>query len=341
MISKLELIEDLIYLIGKQYLMFGLPKVNEFMNYNRVIFKPVIVNTILIIMIIKNMLNILFKNTILSNIFVDFSKDWDFGIQWKLFENIVIISGLIIQFIVYSNFKNNQISKIILLEFKNKRLIKLNLNSFKIFKLVFNSSLIFFSFLYFLVALNNTIELNIQLIFSIFWATIYFLSASYLQNIMYWKLFLFILYCFRSKLLLKYQNNILIESINKRKPMKHFSVLNNLKHYNEIYRQINDWNKFWSKYIAINLIYFSLIIGLLTLQLYFASLNSIIRIFVHLVVIICFTFITSLVLTASTVNTESNYTYKLLSSIYVMNIEFGFQRFLIFYTNIKVSIDNI
>ena len=51
--NKLEIIEDLIYLIGKHNLRIGLPNINGFTSDKRFIFKPLLVNTVLLLMFFR------------------------------------------------------------------------------------------------------------------------------------------------------------------------------------------------------------------------------------------------------------------------------------------------
>ena len=81
-----------------------------------------------------------------------------------------------------------------------------------------------------------------------------------------------------------------------------------------IYCLINDLNKFWSKIIALNLAYYSFIIGIFSF-LYFGELSLILSILLTIILIIQFLLITSLTLMESSVNTESKRTYKLLGVV--------------------------
>ena len=54
MIEKLIVTENLIHLIVKNYLTIGLPKYKGFNKNKRLIFKPKIVNTVIILLILRS-----------------------------------------------------------------------------------------------------------------------------------------------------------------------------------------------------------------------------------------------------------------------------------------------
>ena len=171
---------------------------------------------------------------------------------------------------------------------------------------------------YVLVSIIFTIEFNYLIISSIFWAIIKFFTTIYITNMLFWRIILFSLYCYRSKLLLSNQNNLLYEMKRRAMPLNSSSILTQMKSLNEIYCRINDWNKIWSKYIAINLILFSILFGLLSLQLYFGNFNIIFRIFMFMAIIIVLSFSIPIFLMSSIVNTESKKTFILLSNIFLI-----------------------
>ena len=117
------------------------------------------------------------------------------------------------------------------------------------------------------------IELLFSNEFCIFWAIIYFLYPIYAVFIYFWRILLFMLYCYRAKLLLNIENQLLRVSLEKSKQFKKISILSNLNRLNLIHCEINYWNKIWSKFIAISLPYFSFSIGLCLILLYFGKSN--------------------------------------------------------------------
>ena len=107
---KLELIEGLIYLIGKQYLTFGLPKIDGFGNEYRFIFNPILVNIVYYIMLFKHIICALVRDKRISKLLADFTYNWEFSFQWNSFVTSVMLLGLFIQFVMYFNFKSKMTS---------------------------------------------------------------------------------------------------------------------------------------------------------------------------------------------------------------------------------------
>ena len=316
--NKLRLINGLIYLIGKHKLRIGLPEVNGFKSKYSYIFDPKFINTITLIMIFRAIINIYIKNDFISKyILCDFSYELDFGNEWKVFEITAFSFVIILQILIYYNYKNSYNSKIIdelNIEVFDTKLM----NLFKYINIFIRILGLYFGSFFFIITLYNSFRLNIYLLFTIIMAMICMLSTTYWVYIYFWKLISFSLYCYRSKLLLNIENKYLFQFINENKNVEKILLLNCLKRLNEIYIKISEWNKIWNIYIAINLCYFSYSIGLLALQLYFSPLNTGTKILFYGIFI---TFITSMTLfmqTASTTNTESKHTYKLLSNYFAI-----------------------
>ena len=129
--SKLELIDDLIYLIGKQYLTFGLPKIDGFETSTRFIFNPIIINGVLTAFCIKIFLCSLIRKKDILKLLADFTYDWDFSFYLNSFIYSIVILAFLIQLIIYSNFKSEKILKIISIEFQTKVVKQNNLKFFK------------------------------------------------------------------------------------------------------------------------------------------------------------------------------------------------------------------
>ena len=342
--SRLELVEDYIYLIGKEYLTFGLPKIDGFNDFG-IIHNRILVNLILIIFLIKHILLVLINEQYFAKLLADPSYNWTFSIQFNTYLYFSDILGFLIQFVIYSNFKNKATLKIIANEFRTRKVKQDHLESFKNSENLLKLSAILISILYVSISVIFTVEFNYRLIFHLFWYIIDFMSVIYSIRIFYGKIILFSLYCFRSKLLLRVENNLLFIIDDKRKPIKSYLCIKHLNRLNEIYCRIHDWNKIWSKYIAVNLICFSFLFGLLTLQLFFGNSNKMVEIFICFLIICILSISIPIYFLASIVNTESKITYKLLSYIFANYLMYKTESILLFRSKYKVklisNLDNI
>ena len=144
------------------------------------------------------------------------------------------------------------------------------------------------------------------------------------------------LYCIRSKILLKIENNLLKKLLRKSKPFERISILSIIKRLNKIYFRIFIWNKFWSNFIAISFAFFTLFIGLIILQIYFGNSDLMFKILIYVILFLAISMITPFIHTASTPNTESKKTYKLLSNLFALNNDMRYNTVLSFRTTFKV-----
>ena len=335
--NKLELIESLIYLIGRQNLRIGLQNVNAFQSDKRFIFKPLVVNSILIIMIFRDIIMIYNKDQYFSKLLSDFSYNWDFGIQWKILESSIFIWTGITVINNYYNYKNLTISQIISTD------LKLGYNAnylhhFRIINIFINLMGLFFGIQLGLLVFIYSFQLNYSIIITLFWFTINIIIYILVANIIYWNLLSFILYCFRSRILLNIENNRLTELIVKNKHLIYKSLLDQLKRLDIIYNKINNWNKIWSNFVAITLGFYSYSISFLFLLLFFGKFDVLSEIMIIFGTILSLFVINSLILIASSVNTESKRTYKLLSSLFVINSKRKWKYFKTFLQMMKVII---
>ena len=330
--EKLNLIESLIYLFGKHYWSIGLTNTKGF------VFNPIVVTVIPIVVIIRNILLIINNDKYISKILADFSHDWEYGIQWKILEILWFSYILSIQIIAYNNNKDNDISKIISTELFERKIDQKVIPIFKRIECFAKYYFIPIISQYFFLIINSSFEWNILLITSIFWIIIFSLLSLYVGYIYVSKLILFILYCYRSKILLKIENNLLNEMIIKYKSVNYNKLLYYLKRTVILYNRISNWNKIWSKFIAINIFFFTPIVGVIVLQLYIGFTNISIKIFMIFLLCLCFLYITLIMQMSSNVNTESKLTHKLLTKLYLINCQNKSMGFRFFGTKFKVYI---
>ena len=306
---NLESIEGLINLIEKQKIRIGLPNVNGFASDKRYIFKPILVNTILIIFLFKCIFDLFIEDKYISKIVANYSRDWDFSIQWNIFESLTLLFVLSTHIIFYNNYKNDIMSHPIRLNSNNSS------NTFKTITLIVNMICIIYGMFYSLMAFLYCFEWDFSILLSITWAIGYFLRTTYIAQV-FWKITSFILYCFRSKILLKNENNMLINIIEDQNRFKISLITKQLKRLNDIYIQINIWNRIWYNFIAMFMLYFTIVVGLITLQLYHGRFNGFIKILVLSINFWCIFLLSIFMRTASNVNIESKITYKILIKLF-------------------------
>ena len=332
MIADLQLTESIIHLIGK-HMRFCLPNINGFTNNRR---KYQIYNIVMIFMILRAIINIFIRDEFISlYILSDFSYNWMFRIQWNLYELMTSLFVISQQIVFYLNYRNEVLSQI-MVEMSIKKMSSKTINLYKYIKLFIRVFYICLGLLFAILTLYNSYYLNCSLLLAIIWAISYFIWIEFVVKVHFWKLIAFSLYCYRSKILLRTQNNNLNEMINKTKFIEFSSLLNCLKNLNQIYIQINDWNKIWRKYIALNLIYFSYSIGLIGIQLYSSQLNIITKIILYNIFTGLSITLSLFMQVASSINTEAKHTYNILTNYYSLKYTHKPMHFSTIHYKIKV-----
>ena len=331
---SLELIQNLIYLINKNYIRIGLPNANGFESDKRFIFKPILVNSILIIFFLKCISNLFIENLYISQIMADYSHDWDFGIQWKIFETSTAGFTLLIQL---NSYKANYspIFKTTELMFKRNEKNFINLNIFKTILLIVNSISLTYGSIYSTIIIYYSFRFNILGIFSIFWAIIYFIAIIYMVYVIAWKFIVFILYCILSKKILNNENNYLIET-NKRS--KIYTILSHLKYLNQIYVEIYYSNRVWNKFIALIMLYLIICLSVTSLQLYRGHLSGLQYILLYILMFIDLFGLTVFMQVISSTNTESERTYKILCNLFANKFSSSSKYKNILFIKLKVNI---
>ena len=328
--KDLNLIENLIYLIVKNYWRIGLTNDKGF------IFKPIIILFVLILLIFKNIVSFINNDYYFSKIMADYTHDWEFGIQWKICEILWASRELLIQLITYYDIKSNGNSKLITIELIERKIDQKSIQIYKRIELILKYNCIPFGFQFFVLIINYSFEWNILLITSIFWTIIYALMSLYVMNIYISKLIAFILFCYRSKLLLKIENNLLIEIIKIQKPINYYKLIYYLKRSDKLYNRISNWNKIWSKFIALNIFFYTSMIAFIALHLFIGYYSFVIKIFIIFILFLSLLCITLIMQMSSNVNTESKLTHKLLTKLYIINCQNKINGFKFFGTKYKV-----
>ena len=311
---NLELIEGLINLIEKQKIRIGLPNVNGFASDKRFIFKPILVNTILILSLFKCISDLFIEDKYISKIMANYSYDWDFGIQWNLNEIFSISFVLSTHIISYRNYKSNTHFESIALGLGSSNLNNSS-NVFTSISIIIHLISLFYGVFYVLIIFIYCFEWGFSIISTITWSIVYVLRTFYIVQA-FWKIVLFSLYCFLSKILLKNENNLLINITENQNRLKISLITKQLKRLNDIYIQINILNKIWNNFIAMFMLYFTSIVGLISLLLYHGNFNQFIKIIVISFNLWCIILLSIFMRTASNVNIESKITYKILIQLY-------------------------
>jgi hypothetical protein len=181
-----------------------------------------------------------------------------------------------------------------------------------------------------IITVNTTFGLKctlMQMIIFVFPHSLHYaLYVHSVHNIIFWQLIYFHLICYYLKTKLKNLNEKL--KTNAIMKSKNFNPLNIMKSLNSVYSEITEYDqKYWSKFLFLFWILFTLIINTFLYSALFGKLNIIVGLIFKLGIIMLICALLLVISTASSVNSEANKSYKLLNS----------SLFLIYRKRIKLS----
>ena len=134
--------------------------------------------------------------------------------------------------------------------------------------------------------------------------------------IIFWQMIYFCITCYYLKLKLIAINNQIKQKVEYIEIPISFS--NGLIKLNKIYAEIYDYNKFWSKIIAVYYSASILIICAATNSIIFGETPLALKLIIYYATCAFFIMISILILSAATIDTQSKNTYKLLNKFYLI-----------------------
>src|SRR5882724_6201046 len=111
MLSNIEFIENMIYLIGEMVYRRGGHKFNDNYRKRSLLFNPFVINIIFIVIIIREIISLFITNEYLSQIIGDFTYNLKFKNNLLICIIMTYLLLIIIEINNYYNFKNNKIHK--------------------------------------------------------------------------------------------------------------------------------------------------------------------------------------------------------------------------------------
>ena len=209
--QRLYIIECLIHLIIKYKLRTGLPEIRGFLSERPLILNPILVNIVLILLCFRNSILLYENNEYLSKLMADFTYNWVFGIQWKLTEIFTWICLIFMEINTYINHRSIETSRILAKELYDIKIEDKLLKYFKLLSMVLFSCCCIVGVLLYLLLSIYIFEFTLIYLISLIWIIIWALGLIYLEIIIIWHTIAFNLYCYRSYIIIKYQNNRLIK----------------------------------------------------------------------------------------------------------------------------------
>ena len=254
-IEKQAQIEYLLYLLAEKNYRNGFPYYNQNYRKRRKLFKPLFVNTLFAIFVLKSIISLLISDDFYSLLIGDIVYLLDFKIQFHLMIINFNVMVLLISFINYMTDKNEP-------NFGTTHMTGNNRNEsiygkigaqFHFYELLvtryLSVTIIVVIMLFMLTSYPKTI---IWMIIGVYWSIAWTITYVILVERYYWNLLYFLSFCYYSRHLLKELNQRLGQIIEKQIIVTNCEVLKILRQIDLIYKKIMDFNKFWSKICIVN-----------------------------------------------------------------------------------------
>ena len=320
--KKLVFIENLLYLLSEINFKNGFPYFNQNYGKRRKLFKPLIANTIMTLIIIRDIIS-LFITEDYSILIGDFVFKFEYKLQWNLTLIDCYIVIVFIQIDNHFNVKNNQqFCKILatkLIDNNDGQLRKIRI-FLKLIEVLLSSSLVFCAFNLSFLFLWMESTLTQLMTFGVIWSIIFSLFGCIIGNMFIWNLIYFLLFCYYSRFLLKIENQklkILTQNCIKAKYYGR-NLIEVLKEMDVIHRRIKSLNEIWSLFLLFCWIGLAILMAIFSITVFFSQIkNVLINVIFIFGFILVFGFISTLTLFCSSVELEAKKTYNLLTKLNV------------------------
>ena len=315
---KIDQVKNLLYLIGEKNSQMGYQYSNENYRKGRKIFKPSVVNTLLAVIIIRDLISLFISNDFIALLIGDYVHNFQYKIQWNCFFFDCYVMITMNQLMNKVNSKKiNLVQMNYPGRFNDKlgsshRMAKILWIATKSLTLMIGCAGFLFSFAF--TSMNTTF---IELIsIGLFWCLMFSLFAAFLCEMYTWNLAYFILTAYYCKTLLKFQNDKLKLLVKSGKFIFNTNILNALRDIDILYKKIMEFNGIWSQFLFISWICLALMLSLYFIQIFFVSINMIlIKIILIMGMFIVLLLITSIIISCNLVNFQLKNTYKLLTKL--------------------------
>jgi hypothetical protein len=310
--------ENHLYRIGLSLFSFGSQKRNRFYN-------PFFISFIFCVQMLKSITAILMKEDKYRLLLIG---DFDYFLNgrnffnatnellhyWKYYKNespsylkpFEMISGLV------SPKSIGLIDREDINQLLNKSKLMFKVSKFSNIGIVISS--IFLSGIPLII--NSSISL---ILIEIFWVLLFTVDIYFSVNITFSQMTYFYIICLYLKLKLRNANNSIRKSFEKKYKMSNHRMKNILKLLNSIISEINTYNNdFWSKYLMIVLIIFTIALDLVLFQSIFGKMNFFIKMILFYASCSSFSLLILLINTASSVSFEAKKSYNLLNKLFII-----------------------
>ena len=300
------------------------------------VYNKILINTVIIIVLIREIISLLLKNRELSLMLGDMTYDWEFKSIWNLIIINSILFALSMRGLHYWYFKHGYIP-IRLRKTENNFQPGRKARSIITFVESYFVEVIFAYPFFFIQMITFSKSCTIFELFTygLFWSCLMFPWTFYMVQCFINQCLYFCLLAYNLKLRLEFENIRLKQLSTKQLPkvLIERQLLRIISRIFKIYKQIKDENKFWSKWLLIQLSLMTNISSLLINQLLFEETNMFIFVFFIILLIILLTYIWIFSISCIKLHDESNKTVKIIRQL---NFKLCGMKSIMYKRNLKV-----
>ena len=260
---------------------------NESIKY-RLFYNKTLINVVLVIFIVKETTSLLLKNSKISLMLGDMAYNQRFKIVW----NLIIINGaltpLLVRLLHYWCFKHgsfpmkiNGLKNVIQVPEKYEKIIMI----MKLLNLILAKIIPFCVFVMYFITLSMSASYYELLTFGLIWSISMIPFSHYVVNTVFGNLLYFFVLAYKFKLQLQLENHRLKQLSIKQLPkaLIEWQLMRIITRIFKIHKQVKHENKFWSKWLFIQIGFMATFAATLVNHVVFGEMNQIFRIFLILI----------------------------------------------------------
>ena len=314
--NKLIFINNLNYLIGEMNYRNGYPFFNEDYRKRRILLKPLIGNTLMAIIIIRDIISFFISDDFYSLLIGDYLFKFQFKLQWNLFLIVMYIMVVLIQIVCHSVIKTNHKFNQVLKTSFNENLHGANQlrTRLDIIQGMNMATIQLTGFVFSFVFLSKDSSFVQLMTLGLFWSLFYsefcaIMATMYISNLVY-----ILYFCYYSRYLLNLENKRIKSLLISKKLITNSAVISVLRNIDIIYRKIMTFNEIWSPILMINWVCLAIMIAILSITILVVD-SVIIRVSLLITLVFILNYIINIVIFCSCLELEAKQTYKLLTQI--------------------------
>ena len=285
-----------------------------------IIFNEVLMNFILIAILVRDLISLMINNEHVSLMLGDIAFNWRDKSLWNIDVILAALTALGNRFLHYYYSKINHFP---MKSFEHDKLIDLscinNKSKYYLKLLKFHIwNITVFGFLTFFIPLSFNLSLIKLLTFGLFWSILGTLFVLYSTLNLSVNMAYFCLLAYKFKLQLRLENNQIKQLSTKHLPkvLIERQLLRIISRIFKIYKQIKDENKFWSKWLLIEILFMSSMTATFLTNIIFGEFDKFVFILMLIMIALLFIYTMILYMFCILLHNEANRACNILYCLY-------------------------